>query len=116
MTIAIIPSRYASKRFNGKPLALVAGKPMIQRVYEQAIQADSIDRVMVATDNEQIFDTVIAFGGEVIMTQGDLRSGTDRVWKRLPAIAPGTRRGDHQHPGRPAHFFTGMPGSADRPF
>lgn len=80
MTIAIIPSRYASKRFNGKPLALVAGKPMIQRVYEQAIQADSIDRVMVATDNEQIFNTVIAFGGEAVMTHGDLRSGTDRVW------------------------------------
>jgi 3-deoxy-manno-octulosonate cytidylyltransferase (CMP-KDO synthetase) len=80
MTIAIIPSRYASKRFNGKPLALVAGKPMIQRVYEQALQADSIDRVMVATDDKRIFDTVMAFGGEAVMTEGDLRSGTDRVW------------------------------------
>lgn len=87
MTIAVIPSRYASKRFNGKPLALVAGKPMIQRVYEQAIQAQSIDRVVVATDDKRIFDTIIAFGGDAVMTEGDLRSGTDRVWKACQQLS-----------------------------
>ncbi|MFK5953684.1 MAG: 3-deoxy-manno-octulosonate cytidylyltransferase [Desulfobacterium sp.] len=81
MTLAVIPSRYGSKRFNGKPLALVAGKPMIQRVYEQATKARSIDQVVVATDDDRIYDTVIAFGGEAVMTASDLKSGTDRVWE-----------------------------------
>ena len=81
MTLAVIPSRFGSKRFNGKPLALVGGKPMIQRVYEQASKACSIDRVVVATDDDRIYDTVIAFGGEAVMTRPDLRSGTDRVWE-----------------------------------
>jgi len=81
MTLAVIPSRYGSKRFNGKALALVAGKPMIQRVYEQATKAGSIDRVVVATDDNRIYDTVIDFGGEAVMTASDLKSGTDRVWE-----------------------------------
>ena len=81
MTLAVIPSRYGSKRFNGKPLAMVAGKPMIQRVYEQAIKARSIDQVVVATDDDRIYDTVIAFGGESVMTSSELKSGTDRVWE-----------------------------------
>ncbi|SMC44703.1 3-deoxy-manno-octulosonate cytidylyltransferase (CMP-KDO synthetase) [Desulfocicer vacuolatum DSM 3385] len=81
MTLAVIPSRYGSKRFNGKPLVLVAGKPMIQRVYEQAAKAGSIDRVVVATDDQRIYDTVLAFGGEAVMTPSDLKSGTDRVWE-----------------------------------
>ncbi len=81
MPLAVIPSRYGSKRFNGKPLALVAGKPMIQRVYEQATKARSIDRVVVATDDDRIYDTVTAFGGEAVMTASNLRSGTDRVWE-----------------------------------
>ena len=79
MTTAIIPSRFGSSRFKGKPIALIAGKPMIQLVYEQAIQAKSISRVVVATDNREIFDTVKKFNGEVVMTSEDLRSGTDRV-------------------------------------
>ena len=79
MTIAIIPSRFGSKRFKGKPLALIAGKPMIQRVYEQAVKSESITRVVVATDDQKIFNMVKHFNGEVVMTSSDLRSGTDRV-------------------------------------
>ncbi|GAB6142810.1 3-deoxy-manno-octulosonate cytidylyltransferase [Desulfocicer niacini] len=88
MPLAVIPSRYGSKRFNGKPLALVAGKPMIQRVYEQAAKAHSIDQVVVATDDDRIFNTVIAFGGQAVMTRGDLRSGTDRVWEASRFFTP----------------------------
>ena len=79
MTTAIIPSRFGSERFRGKPLALIAGKPMIQRVYEQAVKSKSISRVVVATDDQQIFDTVKNFDGQVVMTSTTLRSGTDRV-------------------------------------
>ncbi len=79
MTTAIIPSRYGSKRFEGKPLALIAGKPMIQHVYEQAVKSKSISRVVVATDDNRIFDQVKKFHAEVVMTSADLRSGTDRV-------------------------------------
>lgn len=89
MTLAVIPSRFGSKRFNGKPLALLAGKPMIQRVYEQAAKARSIDRVVVATDDDRIYDTVMAFGGEAVMTRTDLRSGTDRVWEASQLLCPG---------------------------
>ncbi|MBF0112605.1 MAG: 3-deoxy-manno-octulosonate cytidylyltransferase [Desulfamplus sp.] len=76
---AIIPSRFGSKRFEGKPLAFVSGKPMIQRVYEQAIKAKNIAKVVVATDDEKIFKAVESFGGEAILTDSSLRSGTDRV-------------------------------------
>ncbi|MEO5368697.1 MAG: 3-deoxy-manno-octulosonate cytidylyltransferase [Magnetococcus sp. DMHC-1] len=76
--VAIIPARYASTRLPGKPLADIAGKPMIQHVYERAAQA-RLDRVLVATDDERIQQAVLAFGGEVIMTSPDHPSGTDRV-------------------------------------
>ncbi len=79
MTIAIIPSRLGSTRFKGKPLALISGKPMIQRVYEQAAKSDNINRVVVATDDQQIFDMVESFNAQAVMTASDLRSGTDRV-------------------------------------
>jgi len=79
MSIAVIPSRFGSKRFNGKPLAQIAEKPMIQRVYEQAIKAGNIERVIVATDDDRILKLVKGFGGEAVMTSDDLRSGTDRV-------------------------------------
>jgi len=75
----IIPARYASSRFPGKPLALIAGKPMIQRVYERAAGAKGFDHLIVATDDERIFNTVTAFGGRAVMTPADLASGTDRV-------------------------------------
>ncbi|NDV67651.1 3-deoxy-manno-octulosonate cytidylyltransferase [Dysgonomonas sp. 25] len=75
--IAIIPARYASSRFPGKPLADMAGKPMIQRVYEQVKKA--VEEVWVATDDERIYAAVNAFGGKVVMTSAEHRSGTDRI-------------------------------------
>lgn len=75
--IGIIPARYASSRFPGKPLAEICGKPMIQRVYEQASKV--LDTVIVATDDERIYDCVKSFGGVVYMTSPDHRCGTDRI-------------------------------------
>lgn len=77
--VAIIPSRYASSRFPGKPLALLRGKPVIQHVYERAKGSPLIDYAVVATDSREIYETVRGFGGEVVMTGGNHRSGTDRV-------------------------------------
>lgn len=75
----IIPARYASTRFPGKPLVDIAGKPMIQRVWEQAKQSKLADRVIVATDDDRIAAVVRGFGGEVQMTGSDHVSGTDRL-------------------------------------
>lgn len=77
--IVIIPARYASTRFPGKPLALLGGKPMIQRVYEQV--AGVVEDVVVATDDERIYNVVEAFGGRVVMTSANHKSGTDRCWE-----------------------------------
>jgi 3-deoxy-manno-octulosonate cytidylyltransferase (CMP-KDO synthetase) len=77
--IGIIPARYASTRFPGKPLVLINGKPMIQHVYERARQV--LDEVVVATDDERIFTAVEAFGGKVVMTRTDHPSGTDRCYE-----------------------------------
>ncbi len=74
--IGIIPARYASTRFPGKPLATLGGKPVVQRVYEQAVGA--VDDVVVATDDERIVKAVEAFGGKAVMTRADCKSGTDR--------------------------------------
>ncbi len=79
MTIAIIPSRYGSSRLEGKPLALIKGKSMIQRVYEQAQKSKAVTRAIVATDDERIINAVQSFGGEAVMTSENCRSGTDRV-------------------------------------
>ena len=76
--IGIIPSRYGSSRFPGKPLADILGKSMIQRVYEQCKKASSLSKVIVATDDERIFNHVVDFGGKVIMTSNSHPSGTDR--------------------------------------
>lgn len=76
---AIIPARYASSRFPGKPLADILGKSMIQRVYERVAQVAGIDRVIVATDDPRIHEAVESFGGEVRMTRADHPSGTDRL-------------------------------------
>ena len=75
--VCIIPARFASTRFPGKPLALLGGKTVIQRVYEQVKTV--IDDVYVATDNQQIFNHVEEFGGKVVMTSPNHRSGTDRI-------------------------------------
>lgn len=77
--IGIIPARYASTRFPGKPLADMKGKYMIQRVYEQARKV--LDHVCVATDDDRIFNAVQSFGGEVVMTSTQHRSGTDRCFE-----------------------------------
>lgn len=79
--IGIIPARYDSTRLPGKPLILIKGKPMIQRVYEQTQKSKFIDRVIVATDDQRIFDCVKNFGGEVMMTSSKHKSGTDRIFE-----------------------------------
>src|ERR1700754_916732 len=76
--LGIIPARYASTRFPGKPLVDIAGKSMIQRVYEQAKKCQHLSEVIVATDDDRIYDHVIAFGGVAVMTASDHQSGTDR--------------------------------------
>ena len=74
--IAIIPARYASTRFPAKPLAILGGKMVIERVYEQVTKC--VEKAVVATDDERIYDAVKSFGGEVVMTSTEHRSGTDR--------------------------------------
>jgi len=75
----VIPARYASTRFPGKPLADLCGKPMIQWVYERSSGCDLVDRVVVATDDRRIADAVSGFGGESVMTRADHPTGTDRL-------------------------------------
>jgi 3-deoxy-manno-octulosonate cytidylyltransferase (CMP-KDO synthetase) len=85
---AIIPARYASTRLPGKPLVQLAGKPMVQHVYECAAKARSVNRVIVATDDERIATVIHSIGGDAMMTPSDVRSGSDRaalVAKLLPA-------------------------------
>ncbi len=77
--VVVIPARYGSTRLPGKPLVLLAGKPMIQRVYERAKLAGRADRVIVATDDERIVKAVEGFGGEARMTRSEHRTGTERV-------------------------------------
>lgn len=76
--LGIIPARYASSRFPGKPLAMIGDKPMIQHVYERVCQCGAVDDAVVATDDERIMTCVQAFGGKVRMTGSQHRSGTDR--------------------------------------
>jgi 3-deoxy-manno-octulosonate cytidylyltransferase (CMP-KDO synthetase) len=76
--LGIIPARYASTRFPGKPLVDIAGKSMIQRVYEQAKKCADLTEVIVATDDARIYDHVLNFGGVAVMTAADHQSGTDR--------------------------------------
>lgn len=82
--VGIIPARFASTRFPGKPLATLGGKLMIQRVYEQVSKV--IDNVYVATDDERIFNAVTAFGGKAIMTSPNHKSGTDRIEEAVGKI------------------------------
>jgi 3-deoxy-manno-octulosonate cytidylyltransferase (CMP-KDO synthetase) len=78
-TVAIIPARYASQRLPAKPLADIAGKPMIQHVFERASKATLVNAVLVATDDERIAAAVRAFGGHAVMTPPSLESGSDRI-------------------------------------
>ena len=82
--IGIIPARYASTRFPGKPLALLGGKPVIQHVYEKV--AAVLEAAYVATDDESIYDVVKSFGGQVVMTRTDHKSGTDRIEEAIEKI------------------------------
>lgn len=79
--LGIIPSRYASSRFPGKPLAVIDGKTMVQRVYEQAAKCKSINRLLVATDHKAIFNNVTDFGGEAVLTETNIASGTERCYQ-----------------------------------
>lgn len=85
--IGVIPARYASTRFPGKPLVILGGKSMIERVYEQV--AGVLDETCVATDDERIFDAVKAFGGNVVMTSTEHKSGTDRIQEAVTKIGNG---------------------------
>ncbi len=84
-TAAIIPARFASTRFPGKPLALINGKSMIQRVYDQACSS-GLDYVAVATDDSRIYDHVKSFGGEVIMTSENCLNGTERIAEAIAQL------------------------------
>jgi 3-deoxy-manno-octulosonate cytidylyltransferase (CMP-KDO synthetase) len=77
--VVIIPSRYGSTRFEGKPLAPIAGKPMIQMVYEKAKLAQNVSEAVIATDDQRIYDAVEGFSGKAIMTSSENRTGSDRV-------------------------------------
>ncbi|MBK7410796.1 MAG: 3-deoxy-manno-octulosonate cytidylyltransferase [Saprospirales bacterium] len=89
-TLGIIPARFASTRFPGKPLALLNEKPLIQWVWEHASQSNSLDEVIVATDDPRIAECVTAFGGIVHMTRPDHLSGTDRCAEVVANYHPGT--------------------------
>jgi 3-deoxy-manno-octulosonate cytidylyltransferase (CMP-KDO synthetase) len=81
--LGIIPARFASSRFPGKPLIQIKGKSMIQRVYEQSERSELLTDLVVATDDERIYDEVIGFGGNAVMTSTDHQSGTDRCLEAL---------------------------------
>jgi 3-deoxy-manno-octulosonate cytidylyltransferase (CMP-KDO synthetase) len=85
--IAIIPARYQSNRFEGKPLALIQGKPMIQHVVERALRVELLSQVVVATDDERIARVVEAFGGTWVMTRRDHATGTDRLAEAAQSLA-----------------------------
>jgi 3-deoxy-manno-octulosonate cytidylyltransferase (CMP-KDO synthetase) len=96
--IGVIPARYDSVRFPGKVLALIAGKPMIQRVYEQASQAQLLAELFVAVDDARIFDCVTGFGGKAVMTGKHHQSGTDRIAEAVAQLEAGivvNIQGDH---------------------
>ncbi len=77
--VLVIPARYGASRFPGKPVALLAGKPVIQHVYERAAACPVVERILVATDDHRIREVVEGFGGTVVMTESSVRTGTDRV-------------------------------------
>jgi 3-deoxy-manno-octulosonate cytidylyltransferase (CMP-KDO synthetase) len=84
--VAVIPARYGSTRFPGKPLAELAGKPIIQHAATRTARAKLVDRVVVATDDERIYRCVVGFGGEAIMTSKEHPTGTDRIGEAIAGI------------------------------
>ncbi|AKD55979.1 3-deoxy-manno-octulosonate cytidylyltransferase [Spirosoma radiotolerans] len=109
MIIGIIPARYGSSRFLGKPLADIGGKSMIQRVLEQANQATSLAKVVVATDDERIAEAVRRIGFEAVMTRTDHPSGTDRCWEAYDRL-----KADGLITGSPSDYILNIQG--DEPF
>ena len=85
-TIAVIPARFRSNRLPGKPLADIHGKTLIEHVYQRASRARRVERVLVATDDERIFDAVTDFGGEAVMTSAEHPSGSDRIAEAVADI------------------------------
>ncbi len=86
--IGVIPARYGSSRFPGKVLADLAGKPMIQWVYEQSLKSQTLDQLFIATDDELVLKAVERFGGNAVMTRPDHQSGTDRIAEAVEKIEP----------------------------
>ncbi|MBI5403313.1 MAG: 3-deoxy-manno-octulosonate cytidylyltransferase [Ignavibacteriae bacterium] len=86
MVIGVIPARYKSTRLPGKPLLMISGKPMIQRVYESAVKSIYLSEVIVATDDRRIFNCVMGFGGKAVMTSAKHKSGTDRICEAVNRI------------------------------
>jgi 3-deoxy-manno-octulosonate cytidylyltransferase (CMP-KDO synthetase) len=84
--VIVIPARWASSRFPGKPLAMIAGVSLIQRVYERAARSTQANAVFVATDDDRIADHVAAFGGRVIRPEGEFATGTDRIAASLDLL------------------------------
>ncbi len=116
MIIGIIPARYASTRFPGKPLIEIEGKSMIQRVYEQAAQAKTLSKVIVATDDERIYDHVRGFGAEVVMTKPDHPSGTDRCWEAYQKLMNDDLRFTIEYPENTHHSNYVINIQGDEPF
>src|SRR2546421_11568183 len=88
--VAIIPARFNSTRFPGKPIAEIEGKPLIEHVYRRVEQASLVSRIVVATDDRRIADAVERFGGTAIMTRNDHPSGTDRLAEAAGQVPPAT--------------------------
>ena len=88
--LGILPARWASTRFPGKPLHLIAGKPLIQHVWERCLACSKLDALLVATDDDRIRDAVLAFGGKVVMTSPGHPTGTDRIAEAARAVPQAT--------------------------
>ena len=86
-TVIVIPARYESSRFPGKPLATVAGRSLLERVWRIAKAVPGVRGVVVATDDERVKAHVLGFGGEVVMTSVGCRNGSERVWEAVQAFA-----------------------------
>lgn len=88
MVLGVIPARYASTRFPGKPLATLHGRPLIEHVYRRAARIRGWDRLLVATDDDRIASVVAGFGGEVVRTSGEHATGTDRIGEVVRSLDP----------------------------